>query len=54
MTTGETDMAVPAAVDTSQVLPAEALDALMSQVREGGLELLGEQGVVAGQVPSVL
>lgn len=54
MTTAETDVAVPAAVDTSQVLPAEALDELMSQVREGGLELLGERGVVAQLTKRIL
>ena len=55
MTTAEIDMGVASSVvDTLGVLPAEALDALMSQVRSGGLELLGEQGVVAQLTKRIL
>ena len=53
MTTAEIDSAGPA-VDTSQVLPAEALDALMTLVRSGGVELLGEQGIVAQLTKRIL
>ena len=54
MTTVEIDSVAPAAAGSSEVLPAATLEALMSQVRAGGLELLGEQGIVAQLTKQIL